>query len=405
MDKVKSVRRALVAFVLALACTLASSVAEGTLVLPPELRVIGEEAFYGSTAFDRALLPEKLVEIGPRAFADSALQEINLPGSLKAIADDAFENAPLTVVMAPADSYAFQWAVEHGYLDASLPAITELGGPGTSLEAVRSYTWTASAQLGASPYQYRFEMLFGSERVYERAFSSKQTLFYTFFQPGDYTLRVQAKDARGSLSQVYSRNIRVLPTGDIITGVVRVYVDVDNRGNMRRSGSNHGHYELQINHSGGTELSFDDRVYSNPVFSYGSGPGGRGTVNVFDGDRVLRGGSRLYTFEFTTTAGQLHDFLVNKMEAIYLELDTSSNSGDQKVYYVKNTGFSRYVITTYNCFTAAARWCSWLGYDALSSIVSESSSCSDYFTFRLYDSRYTNRHLKDTEWTLVAQVR
>ena len=395
MDKLKSLRLAALAIVLALACALASGVAEGALVLPQELERIEEEAFMGSTAFDRAVLPEGLVEIGPRAFADSALQEINLPSSLEIIADDAFENAPLTVVMAPADSTAFEWAVAHGYLDAGQFSISALDGPGSSLEAVRSYTWTASAQFGAAPCQYRFEMLFNGDRIYERAFSTKQTLFYTFFEPGDYTLRAQARDARGSLSPVYSRDIRVSPTGDVITGVVRVYVDVDGRGNILRSGSNHGHYELQINHSGGRELSFDDRIYQNPVFSYGSGSGGRGTVTMFDGDQVLRRNSRLYTFEFTTTAGQLHDFLVNKMEAIYLELNTASNSTAQRVYNVQKTGFSQYVITKYNCFTAAARWCGWLGYEGLSDILANASSYYDYFAFNLYDKYHDG-------WTYVG---
>ena len=62
------------------------------------------------TALRKALLPEGLEEIHSRAFSGAAVEDINLPLSLRSIADDAFDRKPsrLSVILG---SWAFDWAV------------------------------------------------------------------------------------------------------------------------------------------------------------------------------------------------------------------------------------------------------------------------------------------------------
>lgn len=85
------------------------------LTRPKALRQIGEEAFYRNTATDRVILPNGVEEIGSRAFSQSTLTEIVLPDSLAYIADDAFDSSLLQDVKVNSGTYAYRWAVEHGY--------------------------------------------------------------------------------------------------------------------------------------------------------------------------------------------------------------------------------------------------------------------------------------------------
>ncbi|MGN0996369.1 MAG: leucine-rich repeat protein [Candidatus Ventricola sp.] len=111
-------RRKALALLLALAALLTClpALAEDTLTLPAALKVIGEEAFLGSTA-RRIVLPEGLEEIHSRAFSGAAVEDINLPLSLRSIADDAFDTKPsgLSVILG---SWAYDWAVAKGWMQA-----------------------------------------------------------------------------------------------------------------------------------------------------------------------------------------------------------------------------------------------------------------------------------------------
>ncbi len=58
-----------------------------TLKLPPSLKHIGARAFMGDTSLGAVTLPENVLTIGDKAFANSSLTSIYLPPSLTYIAD------------------------------------------------------------------------------------------------------------------------------------------------------------------------------------------------------------------------------------------------------------------------------------------------------------------------------
>lgn len=71
-----------------LPCALADE--ENVLVLPKDLKVIDEEAFYGDTSISKVIVPEGVTTIGKKAFAESSLKVIELPDTLTTVAEDAF---------------------------------------------------------------------------------------------------------------------------------------------------------------------------------------------------------------------------------------------------------------------------------------------------------------------------
>lgn len=82
--------------------------------LPESLTIVEDEAFEG-TALIKVELPETVEIIGERAFANiSSLREISIPIITSYIASTAFEGSNLTVITAPANSYARTFAKEHG---------------------------------------------------------------------------------------------------------------------------------------------------------------------------------------------------------------------------------------------------------------------------------------------------
>ena len=84
-----------------------------TFVLPAALREIGEQAFEGISA-EVVKVSDTVESIGNRAFAYSSIGQVILPASLVSIADDAFEGCSM-LVFAPEGSYAWNWAVNHGF--------------------------------------------------------------------------------------------------------------------------------------------------------------------------------------------------------------------------------------------------------------------------------------------------
>ena len=83
-------------------------------VLPDGLRHIRAEAFAGSDV-QIVICPDHLQSIGSRAFAHSALFRITIPESVTGIAEDAFEGCVGLTIVAPAGSYAAEYAEAHGF--------------------------------------------------------------------------------------------------------------------------------------------------------------------------------------------------------------------------------------------------------------------------------------------------
>ena len=91
------------------------------LTVPAELdghpvREIGHKVFYECGALTTVALPDSLTSIGDRAFSwCDSLTTITLPDSLTSIGDFAFRNCPSDLTLTvPRDSYALQYAIDHG---------------------------------------------------------------------------------------------------------------------------------------------------------------------------------------------------------------------------------------------------------------------------------------------------
>ena len=65
---------------------------ERILTLPAGLTVIEEEAFYGVTGAEKAVVPEGTVSVGAHAFAGGGFSEIRLPATVTEIKEGAFQN-------------------------------------------------------------------------------------------------------------------------------------------------------------------------------------------------------------------------------------------------------------------------------------------------------------------------
>ena len=140
----------LYAFVMLLTVCLAvaggqHSRADAVLTLPAQLQVIEAEAFYGDSSLGTVVLNAGIREIRSRAFANSSLTSIALPASLTFIADDAFDGPEKVTVTAAEGSYAWDWAIGHGYItDAPVQ-----NAPAGGLRAV-TVNWTPFS--GATGY-------------------------------------------------------------------------------------------------------------------------------------------------------------------------------------------------------------------------------------------------------------
>ena len=97
-----------------------------TLTLPAAIKTIEEEAFCGDSSLDEVVLPEGATTIGKRAFADSSLKRIDIPGTVTEIADDAFAGTTDLTIHAEAGTYAVDYARAHGItLDSNIePGLT-----------------------------------------------------------------------------------------------------------------------------------------------------------------------------------------------------------------------------------------------------------------------------------------
>ena len=70
------------------------------ITLPDTLRIIGKEAFAGSS-LETAILPKSLLIIEERAFADSSLKSVNMPESVSVIGEETFSGTEITSITIP----------------------------------------------------------------------------------------------------------------------------------------------------------------------------------------------------------------------------------------------------------------------------------------------------------------
>lgn len=97
------------ALVLALLSGCCGGALADVLTLPGSLTEIGESAFEGDASLDEVGIPDGVLSIGARAFANSSVGVVNLPPSLTYIAPDAFDNTPRAVFYADRGTYAYTW--------------------------------------------------------------------------------------------------------------------------------------------------------------------------------------------------------------------------------------------------------------------------------------------------------
>lgn len=217
----KSTRR-LFAAILVLAMLLTNSglsaLADAVLNMPAALKIIDEEAFYGDTSIDKVVLSDKVKEIRARAFANSTLSEINLPDSLTFIAEDAFDGSDKVTVTAPAGSYAYQWAVDHDYIDGNALCVAVSCSADAAVPE-ETVTWTAEGTNGVAPYKYRFQLFCDGTQIATRAYSTTNTYTYKFTKAGTYYVIAQIKDEDGEIAETRSANIVVSLQALRVTGV------------------------------------------------------------------------------------------------------------------------------------------------------------------------------------------
>lgn len=462
--------------------------AQSWMELPESLERIEEEAFYDTSAAEAVYVPRGTKQIQTRAFARSGLTEISLPDSLTFIAEDAFEGSSLRTVYALRGTYAYKWAVDHGYIvvekavfgvrlecsaasacegdtvtwtaramsggalsysfqiyrdgtlvhsvadaasnavsltvgtrgvytafvqardsvgnqaEGSAEALTVTAAPlvitgvtceSESLYTTQTHSWTVSLAGGIAPYQYAFTLMKNNAVLDTRGYAASNAFAFTFFEHGSYTLRVSARDAEGQVAADYSLPFSVTLWDTLVTGRVRIYVDVDSRGRIVRDNTKTGHFELEIDNNGHT-VDFDGHSFVDPVFSFGRS-GTQGTVTVFDGSQVNHSNSLLYSFEFTTSGSSVQDLLMNTLRRDWLDTDSETPNSIGTVYNVTKGDFTTYRIETHNCFTALAAWCSVLGYNQLTNIVASSASYTDYIAWRMYDQYGKN-------WTYIKKT-
>lgn len=113
--------------VLALAMLTAATAAAGGLYLPKGLKHVDAGAFQGDRSLQQIVAAEGTETIGSKAFADTGLTAAFLSGTVKQIADDAFDGCPSTLkIYAPRDSYAASWAADHGFTVTVYDDVAEL---------------------------------------------------------------------------------------------------------------------------------------------------------------------------------------------------------------------------------------------------------------------------------------
>lgn len=197
----KRIRRMLSIFlvvIMLMTCADFAALAEAVLTLPKALKIIEEEAFYGDQSIDKVVVPDGTTEIRSKAFANSSLKEIELPDSVKFIAPDALPpvSTGLTVTVNK-DIYAYNWAVDHGYIEAS--STLEITNVGCSVDGIillnSTVLWAVSVEADSN-VQYEFVLLRQAKEIARQDYGSKNFFRYTLSKSGDYTLKITCRDGQ-----------------------------------------------------------------------------------------------------------------------------------------------------------------------------------------------------------------
>lgn len=74
------------------------------ITLPDGLQSIGDDCFYGCSRLTEISIPRSVTEIGDNAFKGSGLKRVFLPTGLAALGSKAFEDTPITVLDIPGET-------------------------------------------------------------------------------------------------------------------------------------------------------------------------------------------------------------------------------------------------------------------------------------------------------------
>ena len=195
-----------------------AALAEGVLTMPTALQIIDEESFYGASSIDKVVLSNKVTEIRARAFANSTLSEINFPASLTYIAEDAFDGPDKVTVTAIEGTYAYDWAVDHGYISPNL-TIRSFSSNVSEANIGDIITWTATIQGGTKEYSYQYTVYNGKNIVMTTGYSDSASFSYSPASVGEYYVRVTVDDGEDSVNLKTESAVAVSKTDLRITSI------------------------------------------------------------------------------------------------------------------------------------------------------------------------------------------
>ena len=185
-----------------------AALAQGVLTMPAALKIIDEEAFYGSTSIDKVVLPEGVTEIHSKAFANSTLSEINLPNSLTFIADDAFDGPDKVTVTANPGTVAYDWAVRNLYINDKL-TIKSVSCNTESANIGDVVTWSVIVNGGTNEYNYQYTVYNGKSIVMTSSYTEDASFSYSPTAEGQYSIRVTVDDGEDSVSKKTDSTVNV----------------------------------------------------------------------------------------------------------------------------------------------------------------------------------------------------
>lgn len=149
----KSHSKRLCALICAALWAMTTGGAQAVTLRLPDCARIEDDQFSGDEALDELILPEGLLSIGARAFAGSTLRKINLPDSLEAIADDAFDGIVLECVRVNAGTWAAGWLAAHPIASTTMLRTTDWEQyAAASHDLIHAFDGTIAPEPGCEGY-------------------------------------------------------------------------------------------------------------------------------------------------------------------------------------------------------------------------------------------------------------